>query len=48
MNNALENLCEKIVDVIQETFTKKYYFIKISQSKNGHIYLIVTKKEAGI
>ena len=28
-----------------KTFTKKYYFAKISQSKKGHIYLIVRKKE---
>ena len=36
-NNVLEKLCHKIVDVIHETFTRKYYFIKISQSKKGHI-----------
>ena len=40
----LEKLCNKIVDVINETFTKKYYFVEISQSKKGHIYLIVRKK----
>ena len=39
-------MCEKIVDVVQETFTKKYYSVRISQSKNGNIYLIVRKKGA--
>ena len=34
----------KIVDVIYETFIRKYYFVKISQSKKGHVYLIVRKK----
>ena len=47
MNNILKNLCEKMVNVIQETYTGKYYFVKISHSKNGHIYLMI-KKEAGI
>ena len=42
-NSVLENLCNKIVDVAHETFTKKYYLVRISQSKNGHIYLIVRK-----
>ena len=37
-------MCNKIVDVIYETFTRKYYFVKISQSKKGHVYLIVRKK----
>ena len=41
----LEKLCNKTVDVINETLTKKYHFVKISQSKKGHIYLIVKKKE---
>ena len=40
----LEKLCNKTVDVINETLTKKYHFVKISQSKKGHIYLIVKKK----
>ena len=43
-NNALEKMCNKIVDVIYETFTRKYYFVMISQSKKGHVYLIVRKK----
>ena len=43
-NQILENLCNKIVDVVHETFTRKYYFVKISQSKKGHIYLTVRKK----
>ena len=42
--SVLENLCDKIVDVIHETFTKKYYTIRFSQAKNGNIYLIVRKK----
>ena len=43
-NNALEKMYNKIVIVIYETFTRKYYFLKISQSKKGHAYLIVRKK----
>ena len=30
-NNVLERLCDEIVDVIHETFTRRYYFIKIWQ-----------------
>lgn len=40
----LEKLYNKIADATNETFTKIYYFVKISQSKKGHIYLIVRKK----
>ena len=40
----LEKLRNKIVDVINETFTKKYNLAKILQSKKGHIYLIVKRK----
>ena len=40
-NVVLENLCDKIIDVVGKTFIKKYYFVKISQSKRGHVYLIV-------
>ena len=43
-NNALDKMYNKIVIVIYETFTRKYYFLKISQSKKGHAYLIVRKK----
>ena len=43
-NSVLEKLCNKIVDVIHETFTQKYYLVKVSQSKKGHIYLIIRKK----
>ena len=42
--NILEQLCDKIVDVIGEAFTKKYYYVKISQSKKGHVYLVLRKK----
>ena len=40
-NVVLENLCDKIIDIVGKTFVKKYYFVKISQSKRGHVYLIV-------
>ena len=43
-NETLEKLCNKIVDGVYETFTRKYYFVKNLQSKGGHIYLIVRKK----
>lgn len=39
----LEKLCNEIVDVVYETFTRTYYFVKISQSKKGHIYIIARK-----
>ena len=44
VNNALEKMCNEIVNVIYETFTRKCYFVKISQSKKGHVYLVVRKK----
>ena len=47
-NSALEKMCNKIIDVIYKTFTRKYYFVKISQSKMGHEYLIVKKKRGGL
>ena len=47
-NETLENLCNKIVDVVHETFTRKFYFVKILQSKKGHIYLIVRKKKGDL
>ena len=43
-NNALGKMCNKIVDVIYETVNRKYYFVKISQSKKGHVCLIVRRK----
>ena len=36
--NILEKLCNKIVDVVHETFIRKYYFVKISRSKLGQIF----------
>ena len=42
--DILEKLCNKIVDVVHETFIRKYYFVKISQSKLGHIFLVILKK----
>lgn len=41
---VLENFCKNLVDVIYETFMTKYYIVRISQSKRGHISLIVRKK----
>ena len=43
-NNALGKMCNKIVDVIYETVNRKCYFVKISQSKKGHVCLIVRRK----
>ena len=46
-------MCDKIVDVLHEAFTRKHYFVQISQSKKkvrkkgrkeGRYYLIVRKK----
>ena len=43
--DILEKLSNKIVDVVDETFIRKYYFVKISQSKLGYIFLIVCKRK---
>ena len=43
--DIFEKLCNKIVDVVHETFIRKYYFVKILQSKFGHILLIVRQKK---
>ena len=32
---VLEKLCNKIADIIRETFTRKYHFIKIPESKKS-------------
>ena len=37
-----EKMCDKIVDFIYKTFTRKYYLVKISQLKKKH--KIVTQK----
>ena len=42
--DMLEKLCDRIVEAVHETFIRKIYFVKISQSKLGHIFLIVRKK----
>ena len=39
MDLVLDELCENLVDVIHETFTKTYYIVRISQSKRGYIYI---------
>ena len=41
---ALAKLCNNIVDAIKEIFTKRHYIIRISQAKNGNVYLIVKKR----
>ena len=46
--DILEKHCNNIVDVVHKTFIKKYYFVKILQSKLGHIFLIVYKKKRKI
>ena len=43
-DRVLESLCKKIHDSVHDIFTRKYYLVRISQSKNGQIYLIVRKK----
>ena len=43
-NKTLENLSNKVKDFVHEAMTRKFYFVKISQSKKGHIYLIARKK----
>ena len=36
-NNVLEKMCDKIVDVLHEAFTRKHYFVQISRSKKKKI-----------
>lgn len=43
-DRVLKSLCKKIPDSVHDIFTRKYYLVRISQSKNGQIYLIVRKK----
>ena len=40
----LEKLCDIIVDVIHESYPSRIFLVKVSQAKNGNIYLIVRKK----
>ena len=47
-NSVQERLRDKIVDVIHEILTIRYCFIKISQPKKGHTYLIVRKKRGRV
>ena len=47
-NKVLDKLCENILDVIYQTFTRKHYLGRIFQSKTGHMYLIVRKKKGGL
>ena len=46
MKSVFEKIWKNIVDVIHEIFTRKYYIVRISQSKRGHIYLIIRKKKS--
>ena len=39
----LDKRFENLVEVIQETFNKKYYIVRIYQSKRGHIHFIISK-----
>ena len=41
----LKKLYNKILDVVHKTFIRKYYFVKILQSKIVHIFVIVCKKQ---
>ena len=47
-NKVLDKLCENILDVIYQTFTRKHYLGRIFQSKTGHMYLIVRKKKGSV
>ena len=42
---VFDKLCENTVDVIYQTFTRKHYLVRISQSKTSHIYC--KKKKGG-
>ena len=48
MDLVLDKRYENLVDVIHETFTKKYYIVRIPQSKRGQIYLIVRKNKGKV
>ena len=42
--DILEKLCDRTVEAVHEKFIRKFYFVKISHLKLGHIFLIVRKK----
>ena len=42
---VFDKLCENTVDEIYQTFTRKHYLVRISQSKTSHIYC--KKKKGG-
>ena len=41
---TLEKLCNNTVCTINEIFSKRHYIVRISQEKNGNVYLIVNKR----
>lgn len=43
-HQLLDDLCEKFIDSMSEKYSKKVDYMRITQSKNGHIYLIIQKK----
>ena len=43
---VLEKLCNKIIDKINQTFTKKHYFVEILQEKNATFTWLLERKEA--
>ena len=43
-HQLLDDLCEKFIDSMSEKYSKKVDYMRITQSKNGRIYLIIRKK----
>ena len=43
-HQLLDDLCEKFIDFMSKKYSKKVDYMRITQSKNGRIYLIIRKK----
>ena len=43
-HQLLDDLCEKFIDSMSKKYSKKVDYMRITQSKNGRIYLIIRKK----
>ena len=43
-HQLLDDLCEKFIDFMSKKYSKKVDYMRITQSKNGRIYLIIGKK----
>ena len=47
-NQILEKVCNKIIDVVYETFSRKYYFARFLSQKMVIYILLLEKKEGDL